>query len=368
MSINCDICTKSNPSTNLFCGHCGAKIGPLDVETVHQRLLELEAQLGAGEQKYLEVDTAEKVQKRVVKWAAAYIGCGIILFAVLTTIVGKDISSLNNLAATARQSVQPIIDDATKKAGEAQKLANDSLQQVKSLESNVRSSQERVASLNTELANQKDQIGRLASIVNEGQLKVKALQAQVDSQTQSVVNLQKITNTAVLSKNKESISAAYPMFGQHFAQSRQGIMDPSQKKQGTDWVVLDIVAANSYRPSLREDDIAKAESQMQADNFVPFVGGVSLVAQTRTVTQGVGMGFYDGSCQNIGHFPSLTPCILYFNPQKRTRALVLQSVLKTAMNIPDEDIRYIDPETQPDSVQELLRLSGVDFVVELVSK
>jgi hypothetical protein len=282
--------------------------------------------------------------------------------------VGKDISSLSNLATTAKESVQPIIDDATKKAGEAQKSANVSLRQAQTLEGDVRSSQDRVASLNKELANQKDQVGRLASLVSDGQSKARALQAQVDSQTQSVANLQKITSTAVMSNNKAALSDAYPMYGQHYAQSRQGIMDPTQKKSGTDWVVLNLLVANSYNPSLPEDAVAKAETQMQSDNYVPFVGGVSLVARTRNMSQGIGMGFYDGTCENVGHIATLSPCILYFDPQKRARALELQRVMKTAMTIPDEDVKYVDPKTAPESIQELLRLSGVDFVVELVSK
>ena len=100
----------------------------------------------------------------------------------------------------------------------------------------------------------------------------------------------------------------------------------------------------------------------------PFVDGVPLVARTRYVSQGIGVGFYDGTCNNVGHIATLSPCILYFDPQKRAPALELQRVMETAMTIPDEDMKYVDPETAPGSIQELLRLSGVDFVVELVSK
>lgn len=366
--MNCSICSSANPESNLYCGHCGARIAPLDIESLHQKLLGLEARIAGGEQKFIEVDTAEKVQRRVTKWAAAYAGCAVLLFIVLSIIVGKDINSLSKLANTAKESVQPIINDATKRADEAQKSANVSLRQAETLEGDVRTSQDRVASLNKELANQKDKVGRLASLVSDGQSRATALQAKVDIQTQNVANLQKITSAAVLSNNKAALLDAYPMYGPHYAESRQGIIDPAQKKSGTDWVVLNLNFANSYHPSLSEDAVAKAETEMKSNNFVPFVDGVWLTSRTPNASQRIGMAFTGDACHYVGHLALPSTCILYFDPQKRSRAFELQRVMETATTIPDENVKYVDPKTAPESIQELLRLSGVDFVVELLSK
>ena len=79
-------------------------------------MIDKQTQVRTADQRFVEIDTTERVVKRLMTWAKAFaFFVGIPLAIILLGIAfyaGKSFKDLHDIAGSARESIQPLLDKA----------------------------------------------------------------------------------------------------------------------------------------------------------------------------------------------------------------------------------------------------------------
>jgi chromosome segregation ATPase len=144
----CEYCQAENPSKNVFCGECGARLRP-EVSPDIARLVDgaVERQVAEAldsrlkDQKVVEVEVAEQIAERTIKWAKLagyFIGIPVALLASLLAFLGirtySDLENLTNTLDKTRIQVESAQTDAHNAKSQAQAI----LGQIQAQESDLR--------------------------------------------------------------------------------------------------------------------------------------------------------------------------------------------------------------------------------------
>jgi hypothetical protein len=362
--VICPKCSSNVPEDQAFCGKCGYKLASDTIASLGERLTSVEAVLAGDsrskgtEQKYLELETSEKIVSRVMTWTKMFLyWCAIpcaALVILLGVIVGKD-----------ELSVRSVMQQARSEASRAKETASDALNTSKQVNADTVETKRRVAELKSQVEGGFAQAQKLTE-------QIRLAQEKIESQTQQVQHLNQQVQAVTTAKNVTDIYRAYPLYGQtKVARLQSGEwLDPTTKPAGVRYVSLNITIGGSTgtttsTPSLSAESIAKATAALSDRKYHVLVGPVYTNVTTSVSAQPIGMGLDAGSCGYWPEPPSEPPCIMYFNESLKGAAIEVRDLLKHVQAVPDDRVLYLDPKRLNAQKRELLTLSAVDVVVVL---
>lgn len=301
----------------------------------------LDKQMQMRDQRFLEVDTTEKVVARLMNWAtlfAFFIGIPVAIILVgLAIYAGKGFKDLHQVAATARDSIKPVLEKARSDAEIAKRIAADALQDSTAVRRMVASMKEGLSELRTEFADRSRQAQRANEQIKESQSQVAALRAMAMKSSSEI---------ARLNRQLQTVSN-----GERVAGWRDGSIDPAQKKPQDVYIAL-IPEGGS--------ESGAVTTLLQNENYRVFSGGVSLYGAAGRTGQGL-ISIGDCSVAAV----SGPPCIVYFRPELKETAARIKTLLGQVQIVPDDRVRYVDPGKLAPLAQELLQKSGLDILVVL---
>jgi acetolactate synthase small subunit len=342
----CTHCGANIPDQFPYCGACGSKLRAENLHEVSQRVSRLEASANASDQKLVELKTADLIVSRVWKRIGIPVGAisaVVVLIAALYT--GREMTSINGVAANVHQKVDSIIQQATTKAEDAKGTAQEAFRTAES-------TKVKAEALKTTVEHTARDVEMLAANVAQAQSEVSRLQNTSQQLGQSIESLR-------VNQTTQSVLSAFPILGERIVRARDGrVLDAARKKPNQIYVVVGIDSIK--QPPFTAEALAKLENSLQKEGVTIFHSGVALLS-------GSPNGGYVGIATISGCQPVLAvkPCILYFNPALKDRVGRMQAELRALQNIPDDHVSYGPITGFPKIDQELLSKSGLDIVVIL---
>jgi len=371
--VICPRCSVTALDGQAFCAQCGYRLTTDTLASLGERLASVEASLTtdskasqAAEQKFLELDTSEKVVARITRWAKLFaFWVGIPFAAVLLLlgmIVGKGALDFREIVTNAKESVRSIVEQARGEASNAKKTAQDALTTSREVASETAETKRKIG----ELKSQVD--GRSAEVQKLGD-QIKQAWATIENQSRQVQTLNQQVQALQSAKAAVDIGTVYPAFGEHHAKSISGgSIDPKKKPAGAIYVDLNfniMLDPSTASPTSDQAKLVQGMTALNEHKYTVIVGPIYTYAITATSNQAVGMGFDGNSCQYWPAPQGSSPCILYFNESTRHAAMEVRDLLRVIQPISDDRIRYVDPKGLTPQKRELLSLSSVDILVVL---
>jgi len=368
----CKNCNAESPDNQRFCGFCGAKTRPESLEEVQLRLASVEklvdkqAQTRTIDQKFLDVDTTEKVVTRLMNWAkvfAFFVGIPFALFLLIATLyVGKSFTNLSELAENARESVKPILNEARSTAESAKRTASDALGISQEVKRSVESTKSKLSELQKDIGKGSEQVQQLAAQIREAQSAVSALRMKATEGSNEIKRLSQQIETVSIERNVASIRDAYPVFGQRVAGGTEGWIDASKKKAQEVYVNLVLAVRPDSPGQLDAGQIGQVMASLKNQGYQVFLGDLGLHTTSGRTSQQL-FQTSPHSCR-LGNVQR-PPCLLYFRSDLKDTAAKLKGLVTPAQAIPDDRIRYVEPTQLEPLAQEFLQKSGLDVVIVL---
>ena len=366
----CTECGALIPDDHRYCGLCGAVAEPPDPVSLGRRLERLEqlvqeqTQVRAADQRYVDVETSEQIVTRLMKWAkllAFFIGIptAVIIIGV-ALYAGKGFKDLHDVAATARNTIAPVLEQARIDAEHAKSTALDASRTSAEVASAIRAAKASVSDLQRDLAAKSNEVNQLGTSISRAQSQIASLNSKVTEGNDQIAHLTQQVQAATTAKTVATIREAYPVFGQQIAAWREGSIDPAQKRPNEIYVSLDLRLPPQSPPALKDEALAKALSLLNENRFRVFLGGVFLNATSGQASQNVYAISNCGLAKISGY-----PCVMYFRQGLAEKISRLKSLLSIVQNIPDDHIRFVSPTSLPPVAQELLQKSALDVLVIL---
>lgn len=203
----CTNCGADIPTNQPFCGACGFKVLPETLDDLRLRISALEQK--RTDQQFLDVDTTEKVLNRLMSWAklfAFFVGIpiGVILIG-LTIFVGKSFKDLGDVAADARKSIQPILEQARAGAENAKRTAIDASRKSQEVNRAIDLTRVELSALDKQISFRSKDVEQLEGQLKRSQTSVLALQAEVVRSATEVNRLRQQIEVVSTDKNAVSI-------------------------------------------------------------------------------------------------------------------------------------------------------------------
>lgn len=359
MTLICQNCQGTVPSESRFCGTCGQKVVPDVPEDIQHRIARLEIIVQDGikqvsaEQRYLDVDTTERIVSRLTKWAKWFGFCVFIPLALLIAAFGlyfgHDIKGVRDVAQTIDKSIKPAINKVNLEVSQANATADGALRSSKQVAQDI--------------GNTKLNLNRLEASIKDSQSRLDALQASVKASHNQIQQLRHEAANAILAGNTASIGQVYPSFGQHAVRTTDGGYVDSKNKQPEDIYVDFSISLRSLTPDPKLQD--RAAHFMAALKNPPYhifpPGPVFLDAISNQTHQDIAE-IDQNSCIYVAHL-SGPPCLLYFRTDKKDARAEIIKAARAVQPIADDHVLYVDPSKIDSLRRELLQRSGLDFVI-----
>jgi hypothetical protein len=357
----CPICSTEAPDSQRFCGSCGAKLSPENLEDLDSRLRQIELSL-RKDQKSVELETAANVATTVMGWVklwAYFAGIPIaVTFVVLALIFGKSVADVRDLAAGARQAVQPVLEQARSEAKQAQENASAALRTSGEVRQSVQTTGAKVADVERAAK-------ELAASIGRSQSEVATLRSTLAHQQGDVQGLQQQVAAVRQDKIALSLQQTFPIaFGAHAATLGGQFVDAKQKKAGEIYLALMIIPRTGGSTSVTEQNTSMLIAGLQDQGIQVFLGGVTLQASAGNGASVTVEQMREFSC-GYGKQPTSPPCLLYFNDKLAGTATKAAPLVRAVEPFPDDHVRYVAPNTLAEPIQEMIRLTGLDMVVVL---
>jgi len=376
----CEVCADALAKSEKFCSNCGSSTQPITVDSLNFQIAALTAQVAeltaarkGAEQRFLEVDTVEKVVSRVMTWTKAFAffaGLPLLMVtALLAVLIGKSYMSLSDIVGVAKTSVSATLDKANHDAHEAELQASSALSTSKTVNQNIVATQERLASLSTAVANSSQNVGRIKESVAQQEAKVAGLAAATMQQGRAVDTLNQNVRALTKSRAEQDIGSVHPEFGAHKVTTPKGdVLSVATKPANSVYLAFDIYNANSFKPSFTESGLADALASLEAHGFRTFFGQVALFAVSGTSATGL-ESFNSSACQKFGFKADSntqgTPCIVFFRENMRPKAMEAKQLLDSLEHLADERVRLVPIQSLNGALKELVETSGLDIAIVL---
>lgn len=367
----CKACGAEMPDDHRYCGGCGSKLSPDPLDEVMLRLNSLgtlvDKQMQLRDQRFLDIDTTEKIVTRLMNWARLFaFFIGIPLAAILVSLAlyaGKGFKELHDMAATARDSLRPLLEKVRSDAETAKRTASDALRSSSEVSREVASTKRSVSELQSGIGDRMRAMERTNEQIKQSQSEVAALGTKVKQGSTEIARMNRQLQDVSNEKNATSIRDVYPILGERVAGWRDGNIDPAQKKANDVYVSI-VVAIGSGVPSrLSEEKVGRIMTLLKDESYSVFLGGVSLYATSARTSQSI---FSIRDCSLAG--VSDPPCIIYFRPELKETAAKIRTLITQEQLVSDDRFRYVDPGKLTSLAQELLQKSGLDILVVLESR
>jgi hypothetical protein len=124
----CAVCQAANPDGKQFCGDCGARLpsGGFIVESDLQGKIKAVLKQELKDQKVVEIEIAESIANRVIRWAKLFGFATAVPLALLVLVLGwfgiTKTTDLRDIAKSAEATITNIANDATDKQEKLKQL------------------------------------------------------------------------------------------------------------------------------------------------------------------------------------------------------------------------------------------------------
>jgi hypothetical protein len=356
-------CGAEIPDGQVYCGQCGSKAEAdkllgiqRELEILQRRLGEL-SQAKVTEQRFLEMDTTEKIVSRVQKWFKLFIffvGIPLVLGLFFVGIfLQREVRSLHDLASTGLESLKKIL-EATRKDAESVQTEVTSV---------AKQTRQQLVDLKTEVGNRGTEVRQLNEEIQKSKAAMEGLAKALATQSKEIKAVAQQVKTVATEKNIQLARDAYPAaLGERVAGSNRGTIDPSKKGSQDVYVSLTLSVASRQQSKLDAAKFGQIMTTLEERNYTVFQRGVYLHATSGTHTASLGPEINDRSCQLAKLSP---PCILYFRETLQAKAHEVRDLVRTAQIVPDDRIKFVDPKQLESGLQELLQRSALDIVLVL---
>jgi hypothetical protein len=369
----CKNCSAESPDNQRFCGSCGAKTRPESLEEVQlrlacvEKLVDKQAQATTTDQKFLDVDTTEKVATRLMNWAklfAFFVGIPFALFLLIATLyVGKSFTSLNELAGNARESVKPVLNEARSTAENAERTASDALGISQEVSRSVESTKSKLSELQKDIGKGSEQVQQLAAHIREAQSAVSALRMKATEGSNEIKRLSQQIERVAVERSTALIRDGYPtVFGERVAWAADGPVIPKSKRLGELFISFGI-ASGEKAPSIGQEKIGQVMSSLKNRGHQVFVGYIGVQGRGEKRSQWIHYIQAEDWC-GIAAMKE-PPCVLYFRTDLKEAASATAALLAPAQTIAADKVCYLDPSKAGAEVREVLERSGLDLAIVL---
>jgi hypothetical protein len=346
-----------------FCPNCGALLalatsGASIDSYIRDRIAE---QLDGSykDKRLVELETAEAVATRLVGWAKVFafaVGIPVAVFLFILGLMGyNSIQDARKLTSEASEKIRPVVDDALKKAREAQTLSTDNLTRVTQLRESLKTTEATVQDQKLKVARETDQMNTQLSQATGMKNQLAGLAAQLQQRTDEAAKLRRTVRE--LSKRVEAseVAKVFPELG-------------SRPVATVDGAVLGPKPANQLRLDLQLSVLAERNTRLTADQ----INEVRLALQKEGMTVFLG---YPGVTRNESTAMAMQPGgseersqVIYFKAEGATPAQQVKKVLERWVPVQDSMVIFADPAKLDQTTQEFLRLSGLDLMVVIGSR
>jgi len=181
-----------------------------------------------------------------------------------------------------------------------------------------------------------------------------------------VVRITENLRTAEAQKNVMTVRQTYPtLFGEHMVRSQDGEILDGKAKSATDiFVLFPLYERRSTGKNLIDTKVADAFESLRKRNYKVFSHSLQETAVSGNSVRPVANIGAD-MCRVQGVGLEGPPCILYFKPSLRDKALEIEGLVSPAQAVSDDRIRYVDPTTMLTPYQQLIGKAGLDIIVVL---
>lgn len=127
--MDCIECKVPNPETNRFCGQCGAELGRSLNETVRRK--------GFRDRQATEMEIAESVASRLMKWASWLGSIAALIVVLFGLLLGKSCQDVRTVADIGKAEIQTAVREGTKEIGLARQATTGLTEQIAQLQSDI---------------------------------------------------------------------------------------------------------------------------------------------------------------------------------------------------------------------------------------
>jgi cell division septum initiation protein DivIVA len=351
--MNCPNCSAEVSGGQLFCGRCGSKAKAETVEDIQsqiesmRRRLDEIVQAKTIEQRFLEVDTTERVANRLMNWGKLFgffvlIPISVLLLA-LSLLVGKELKDLHDVAETTRKSIEPILQAARNEAESAKATATGALQTSQEVKSTAESAKQQLSGLKTEITKREAEVRGLDGEVQKSKAQLQALDTALKNQSTRVDAVAQQVKTLTKEKNVQDVRRAYPIYGErHVVADEYGRIDLSKKTAQGVYIFLALSLKREGKQILDEKKVGEVLASLRERKYEVFLRGMTLIASTGQAGASL-VRFGEQSCL-LGRLGTNPPCILYFRQAMQTTVFEIRNMIRSAQAVPDDRVKFVDPE------------------------
>ena len=351
-TMTCPTCSQPLVAGGSFCAYCGAQVVPVSagqvIDAAIRRVVDAELNARLRDQNSVVREIGDRAEDVVWRRLRNYsIGVGILL-AILGWF---GYSKLSDFSGSVKARIDPIVDDAVKKANKAAEDIQQSATKAKEIKEKTDSLSKTVQTLTTRVTNSGSDIGKQLAAYQSAQGLMNSSLARAQALSQQVNVIQKSLETKVqqLSSqvNDVSLRQAYPGLGGKLYVTYDG--NPWRGKQGKpageDWVSL-------YINPFNIGDYSEAQGKqlldaMKRQNFIPYLKLFGVA------------GPYSQAFALMSDAAPSTE-VLYFQQTSRGRAETLSALVARIISRP-VPIKFTDPSGLTDNRRLILEQSGLDM-------
>lgn len=363
MAQKCQKCGADVLDEYRYCGRCGSSLVPVTLEGLSAWLATLESRLDAQtkliaqDQRVVEVETAERIEKRLQERLKTFLYWGGIPIGIVVLVLGAVLSVVYVITGSKIENLHDLADQAESRSVELGKQ--------------IDSAKSKVAELQISVAPRVEAVQQLERAIKQSQSEVSELQARIAQQSHAVQQLRQQYEVAVTNKNSADVTQIYPVLGGSRVVKGNGIpfIDGKNKKPQDVYLTLLLsipspALSNAKAVEEFKDDVVHLETELQSAGVTVFLGGIGLYAVSDSGTSSVGIYWMgENSCAELAKIS--LPCVMYFRQNLRERVLKLKPLLDTVQPIPDGNVQYVAPGSLLPGQQELVSKSGLDIAVVL---
>ena len=376
----CELCLEALSNGQNFCSHCGDRTQSVTVESLQLQIVSLNGQIAklieareGAEQRFLEIDTTEKIVTRVMTWAKVFgffVGIPLLItLTVLGILAGKSYENFSDIVRGATSSVNVVLDRARADARSAEQQASSALATSKTVNQDIKGTQEHLTSLSASVKRSSIRVGQLDSNLADQKSKVDALNAATTAQNKAIRLLSRNVQELDKSRIEQDINSTHPEFGSHSVKSASGeILSTRTKPANAIYVAIDVFSRDSVKPNFKSSQIAIGLTALQEHGFHTFFGQVALFASAGSTSVPLA-AFNSSTCQKAGlksdPANQSVPCIVYFRESTRAKAIEARQLLDSTEHIPDDKVRLVPVTSLNEGLRELVEKSGLDMAIVL---
>lgn len=368
--MTCPQCGREIPAEFQYCGNCGSRASAESLETLVLRVRNLEKNLSRkNSEKFTELELTERVASRLIRWSKIFaflVGIPIVLWAAtLALFTGRSFKSLHDVAESAKNAVVAVSNQAKSEAESARSTAQQVGAESRELGEQLQSAKQNIDNLTIQIRDRTKTLESLGTQVEKSRTNITSLENNLKEQSGQVQRLSRQVNTINTDMNEKAIARAFPVYGTSEVRTQSGGLG-HPLKQNPDHVLVNIQlsAALGEAPAIDKSQMTIFLTKLKSEGYETFLGSFALLFSVGNDWSQAAAIYDRLACQSRTK-SGQPPCIVYFRPDLKEKALKVASLASSAQQIDASQIVYSDPKSWGKYEYELIQKSGVDIVAVL---